>query len=283
MPMLGASDSSTAIQDAMAKLREASAGGGGAAQAAAVSPYRIPVKTGASYNLPSNRGKFDDDIHTVGKTVKEKHDVTEYFTLSDEGVSAAIGAWYTFDDDERSALMKRMWYLGLIKDPSDFDAAYKTWQAAVGHAARFAQTGKEIDPRDVLDILGDAKSGAATKQKAGPVTRRQIDLTNPETARAWITQAFAQSMGRAPEEAEIRAMVDALNERERANPTVQTTTPTKWDDQGNAIDSVTSTSGGVDPQAYLQNQISNDPEATAHQAAGELYPALLAALGGGLS
>ena len=282
MAMLGASDSSTAIQDAMNKLRAASTGGGGAAQAA-VSPYRIPVKTGAQYNHPSNRGQFDDDIHTVGKTVNEKRDVTDYFDLTDEGVNAAIGSWYTFDDDERSALMKKMWFLGLIKDPSDFDGAYRAWQVAVGHAARFADTGKEIDPRDVLDMLGDSKAGAGTKQKAGPITRRQIDLTNPETAKAWITQAFAQSMGRAPEDAEVRALADALNERERANPTVQTTTPTKWDDQGNAIDSTTSTTGGFDSSAYLQNQISSDPEATAHQAAGELYPALLAALGGGLS
>jgi hypothetical protein len=90
-------------------------------------------------------------------------------------------------------------------------------------------------------------------------------------------------MGRAPEDAEVRALVDALGQRERANPTIQTTTPTKFDDQGNPIDSTTTTTGGFDSSAYIQNQISADPEATAHQAAGDLYPALLAALGGGLS
>lgn len=282
MAAIGATDSGSSVESALAALR-ALQGGGTAPGMKPVSPYRIPVRTGRSYSTPSNRGQFDGDIRTSGKTVREEQDIVDRFDLSDEGVDAAIGAWYGFEDEERQSLMKRMWYLGIIKDPHDFDGAYKAWQVAVGHAARFAQTGKEIDPRDVIEMLADGEGGAGKSRKAGPTTRRQIDLTDPETAKAWVSQAFQQSMGRAPEAAEIRAMVDALNERERANPTIQTNTPTRWDDQGNPIDSTTTTSGGFDSAAFIQNQVDADPEATAHQAAGELYPALLAALGGGLS
>lgn len=282
MAAVGATDpGSTAADQARAKL---AAGGGGQAKVT-VSPFQIPIRVGGySYSRPINQGQFDGDIHTHSKVKEEAYrDKTERFDLTDDGVNAAMGTWYSFSDQDRADLSKRMWYLGLIKDPNDFDAAYNTWKTAVEHAGRFAMAGREIDPRDVLDMMGDAANGPGAKQQAGPVTRRQIDLTDPETAKAWIQQAFAQSMGRAPEDAEVRALADALNQRERAHPTIQTTTPTKFDDQGNPIDTTVTTTGGVDSQAFLQNQIAADPEATAHQAAGELYPALLQALGAGLS
>lgn len=270
-----------AAERAHAKLR-----GGAGATAPQVSPYRIPIRTGRyTYYRPVNRGQFDGDTRTSGPDLRQKDDVdvTERFELTDEGVNSAFGTWYSFDDSQRAELAKKMWYLGLIKDPNDFDGAYSTWKKAVEHAARFALTGREIDPRDVLDMMGDAESGpGAPKQKQGPVTSRSIDLTDPTTARAWIQQAFKQSMGRNAEDAEIRAMADALADAERAHPKVTTSTPTKWDDNGNPIDSITTTTGGMSSEAFIQNQVDADPEATAHQAAGELYPALISMLGADL-
>ena len=283
MVAMGAATGGTAADKAKAAL----ANGGGGTATPTASPYQIPIKTGSfGYQRDVNRGQFDDNIHTAGPNTKQhvSKDLVSRYDLTDEGVNAAFGTWYSFDDKHRAALSAKMWYLGLIKDPHDFDGAYNVWKTAVTHAGRFAMTGKEIDPRDVLDMMGDAANGPGgqAKQKQGPVTRRQIDLTNPETAKAWVQQAFQQSMGRAPEDAEIRAMISALGQKERAHPTIQTTTPTAWDDQGNPIDSTTTTQAGFDSQAYLQNRISADPEANAHQAAGELYPALMQALGAGL-
>lgn len=284
MAAIGAADpsGSTAADRARAQL----ASGGGGSTKVTVSPFQIPIKFGGySYSRPINQGQFDGDLSTHSRAKEEVYrDEVERFDLTDDGVNGAMGAWYSFSDEARAALSKKMWYLGLIKDPNDFDAAYNQWKTAVEHAGRFAMTGREIDPQDVLEMMGDAASGpGGTRQQAGPVTRRQIDLTDPETAKAWIQQAFSQSMGRAPEDAEVRALADALNQRERANPTIQTSTPTKFDDEGNPVDTSVVTTGGVNSQAFLQNQIAADPEATAHQAAGELYPALLQALGAGLS
>ena len=286
MAALGSADTGgTAADRAKAALAN---GGGGATMKSPATAYQIPIRTGSfGYDRQYNRGQFDDNIHTAGPGTQQhvSKDLTSRFDLTDEGVNAAFGTWYSFDDQKRGDLTKKMWYLGLIKDPHDFDSAYNVWKTAVTHAGRFAMTGKEIDPQDVLDMMGDAANGpggSGGTRIQGPVTRRQIDLTDPETAKAWVQQAFQQSMGRAPEDAEIRAMVDALGRKEKASPQIQTTTPTKWDDQGNPIDSTTTTTGGVNAQAYLQNQISADPEATAHQAAGELYPALMQALGASL-
>lgn len=276
----------TAGGTAADRAKAALAGGGAAAMKPTATAYQIPIKSGSfGYDRQYNRGQFDGDIHTAGPGTKQhvSKDLVDRFDLTDEGVNAAFGTWYTFDDQKRADLSKKMWFLGLIKDPHDFDAAYNVWKTAVTHAGRFAMTGKEIDPQDVLDMMGDAANGPGAGTKVqGPVTRRQIDLTDPETAKAWISQAFQQSMGRAPESAEIRALMDTLGRNEKAHPQVQTTTPTAWDDQGNPVDSTTTTSGGFNSQAFLQNRVSADPEATAHQAAGELYPALMQALGASL-
>lgn len=282
MPMLGAGGGSAAMDNVLSQL-DAAAAGGGAAQTA-VSPYRIPVRTGRQYSIPSNRGQFDGDINTVGKTVRQPRDQSERFDLTDTGVQAAIGMWYGFDDDYRSSMMKRMWFLGLIKTPTDFDAATKVWQQAVGHAANFANQGREIDPQDVLEMMADGSQGAnggpgSSGYRQQATTHRSIDLTDPATAREWVQQAFKQSMGRKAEDAEVRAMVDALHKQQQSNPQVTTMTPTKWDANGNAIESTTTTTGGVDPNSFFAQQMAADPEAGAHQAAAELFPALMQAIG----
>lgn len=281
MPMLGAGNTSAnAKQSALDALTAAAAGGG----TTAVSPYHIPitVPTG-SYMKPVNQGEFDGDRRTLEPGgVKQKEDLShsDYFDLSDNGVKGAIGAWYSFSDDHRSELMKKMWYLGLTKSPSDFDGAFAIWQKAVTHAANFAVQGREIDPQHVIDMMADAASEPG-KNRQQKTTATSIDLTNPEQAAEWVQQAFQQSMGRKADDSEVRALVDALHQSQQAHPTITTNTPTKWDAQGNAIESSTTKTGGVDPNSFFAARMAADPEASAHQAASTLYPALMQALGAG--
>jgi hypothetical protein len=69
--------------------------------------------------------------------------------------------------------------------------------------------------------------------------------------------------------------------KQRANPQITTSPPTKWDENGNAIDSTTTQTGGVDPDAFFAARMAADPEAGAHQAAAEYWPALQQLLGAG--
>lgn len=281
MALIAGDSSGTAAERAMQKLK---GGAGPAPTGASASAFQIPVKVGSySYGRDTNRGQFDGDIHTTGPKVRQNvtNDQTSRFSLTDEGVNAAMGTWYSFDDKDRAALAKKMWFLGLVKDPNDFDGAYTVWKSAVEHAARFALTGREIDPRDVLNMMGDASGGVGSGSHEGATTRRAIDLTDPVTAEAWVQQAFHQSMGRKAEDAEVRALVEALHQKQQSSPSVTTNTPTKWDDKGQAIDSTTTTTGGVDPNAFFAHQVANDPEAGAHQAAAQLFPALMQAITGG--
>lgn len=279
MPMLGAGGGGSAVDQAKAALAAAAAGGGGLS-AVSQGPL-IPVRGNlGSYLKPVNRGQFDGDIHTTGPTVKERTPLTSHNDLNPD---AAIGAWYSFTDEDRSSLMKRMWFLGLTKSPTDFDSAFAVWKAAVAHAAGFAAAGKKVDPRDVIEMLADGKDGANGPNGNGyrqqQTVHRSIDLTDPATAQEWVQQAFHQSMGRKAEPAEVRALVDALHEKQRANPQVTTSTPTKWDANGNAIESTTTQTGGVDPDAFFAARMAADPEAGAHQAAADLFPALMQAIG----
>ena len=277
MAYLGATDGGSAADKAKAALAAAKSGGGQPSSTDPRDTVTIPITWGTgSHTRPLNEGRFDDDIHTQAPgNLREKVNTHQTDYLTPE---AAMGAWYSFTDDQRSGLMKRMWFLGLTKSATDFDGAFSVWKNAVGHAANFALSGRQIDPKDVLEMMADGEQGAG-KYKQQESTHRSIDLTDPATAREWVQQAFHQSMGRKAEDAEVRALVDALHERQKSNPQVTTTTPTKWDANGNALDSTTTQTGGVDPDAFFAQQMAADPEAGAHQAASTLFPALMQALG----
>jgi hypothetical protein len=233
---------------------------------------------------PGHTNSFNHDENPDGPhgATSHQYKTVDHFDLTDDGVQRVIGAWYSMDDAHRQSLMKKMWYLGLTKSADDFDGAFSVWKQAVSHAANFTQAGRPMDPQDVLGMMADGSQGPGAKAKGGPRSSRQIDFTDPATAKAWVTTAFQQSMGRDPNDAEIRAMTDSLHKAQQMTPQVTTTTPTKFDAEGNVIDSTTTTTGGVDPQAFFQNQMNADPEAGAHQAAAQLLPALMQALGSGV-
>lgn len=275
-----------AKSNALSQLDAAASGGGAAALT--TSPYRIPVRTGGVSQTEGRRTVGGRGKDTGGANAGLYGDSGEtpevmHLPLNNQGVQAAIGAWYGFSDEHRSDLMKKMWFLGLTKSPTDFDGAVSVWQKAVGHAASFAEQGREIDPQDVLGMMADGSAAANGKggYRQQQTTSRSIDLTDPATAREWVQQAFHQSMGRKAEDAEVRALVDALHQRQQADPKVTTDTPTKWDQNGNAIESTRTVTGGVDPNAFFANQMASDPEANAHQAAADLFPALIHALSAG--
>lgn len=280
MAMLGSSD--TAKQSALDQLNSAAAGGG-----LSVSPYHIPIRTGGASETQGHRmvgggGNPDLGGANSGQYSGDTNQTPEvnHYDLSDNGVKAAIGAWYSFSDDYRSSIMKKMWYLGLTKSPSDFDGAFAIWNKAVTHAANFAVQGREIDPQNVIDMMADAASEPG-KGRQQQTTQKSIDLTDPQQAQEWVQQAFQQSMGRKADDAEVRALVDALHQAQQSHPTITTNTPTKWDAAGNAIESSSTKTGGVDPNSFFAARMASDPEANAHQAASTLYPALLQALQAG--
>ena len=201
-------------------------------------------------------------------------------------VDAATQAFWGWTDAQQKALAKKAWYLGLVASPDDIEGAFQAWQWAVSRSGDYAAAGRPMDPSDVMDLLAagspDAQKQAAQNRLAGQTVtqkQRQINLTDPVQARALITQAFQQSMGRDPTDAEYNTLLASLHAQQQANPTVTETT-TKYDNKGNPLpESTSTTSGGIDPSAFVQQAAQADPEAAQYQAGTFYFNTLMKALG----
>lgn len=237
----------------------------------------IPVKMpGTPYN-PSGAGSvnaFEYGQKTVaGKSVDLPPD-------------QAANAIYGWSNEDIKAFAKKVWYLGGISTPQDIQGALQVWDAAVQQAARFAAAGRPMDPQDVMQMMlaGDpgAQKNLTQRKNGGVVTQkaRSINLSNPTEAKALITQAFQQSMGRDPTDAEVRTLTESLNAEQRKNPTV-TTQRSTYSDTGQLTGQQSTSSGGMDAGQYVLDSAQADPEAASYQAGTTYFNALMGALGPG--
>lgn len=203
--------------------------------------------------------------------IKTIHGVAK--TQSVSSIEEAVQAFYLMDDAYRDDLQKQMWFLGLIDGPNNMDQAIKVWSQAVEHSFNFKAAGRDVSPLEAMRRMTNLKAGQIGQGGSRTTTSRRIDFTDPAVARAWLREAFQNSMGRDPHDSEIRAMLSQIRSQEQAHPQVVQTTQ---DSNGNTT--TQTMDPGFDAQAFIANDIANDPEATAHQAAATLYPALMQAL-----
>jgi hypothetical protein len=184
----------------------------------------------------------------------------------------AIQSWYLMDDKRRSTLMEDMYAFGLIDGTNREDQAVGVWSDAVKQSWYYAQAGKDVPPEDMFKRFTNLKAGEQGPNGVRTQTNISYRYMDPAGANALVKSAFRQAVGRDATDAELRSMAGAIIDGYRTNPdkTVSTT-----DRSGNTT---SSTTPGFDAQAYLANQLDANPEAAAHQAASELYPALIQAL-----
>lgn len=197
-------------------------------------------------------------------------------------VDQATAAFWGWTDEQQSALAKKAWYLGLVASPNDIEGAFTAWQWAVGRAGDYAAAGRDLDPSYVMEVLAAGSPKAAKQREANArrgdtVTQksRSINLTDATQARSMIEQAFQQAVGRDPTDAEFRTLLNSLHAAQRENPTVTTQT-TRYDNP--LPDQTTTTQGGVEPGAFIEQAAQDNPEAAEFQAATGLFPSLLNAL-----
>lgn len=104
-------------------------------------------------------------------------------------------------------------------------------------------------------------------------TSKNIQLTDPDTARALVTGYLQQELGRKPSDSEIKDFTAALNKKERANPTVTKTVAEYGFDADTGsfrqMGSDTTTTGGPpSPGAFASNYVEDEhsSEEKAYQA-----------------
>jgi hypothetical protein len=194
--------------------------------------------------------------------------------------SEALAQFYQWSDEERQQWGKRLYSAGFTKNPDDWDAQLEGWKYAVNAASSYyTAAGKHITPWAFMDMRQD--SGAAAQPYKGPRTTTSYNLPSKSDAHAAITAMFKDQLGRAPEQGELDKYTSMMLAQYRKNPQTTTTTPTKFGANGEVIDSTSTTSGGFNPQGWLEDQAQGDPEWGAYQAATTYFNALQGAIGAG--
>lgn len=256
-------------------LAEAAQGGGPAvAQQGPLIPVRNPsVKS----PYTSSGGSANAAERSIGGPRPNAVDMMDPATASN-----AIFGW---SEADQRAFARRAWYLGGIKSPDDLQGAWDLWQQAVKIATGFSAAGNPMDPQDVLDLMltGDPGAQRARKLRAdgGIVTQksRSINVASAQEAKSLIVEAFKTAVGREPTDAELRTYTSSLQSAMKANPTV-TTSSQQYDSSGNAVGTATSTTtGGLDSNQFVKDQLAVDPQAAEYQAASSVFGAIMNALG----
>jgi hypothetical protein len=107
---------------------------------------------------------------------------------------------------------------------------------------------------------------------SGPSVRKEVRISDSTTAKALIDAIFQDTLGRKASSKEILKYTSSLQKAQKAAPTVTT-----YGTSG-GVTSATTT-GGINEQQYLVDQIAGTDEAKSNQVLG-YYKTFMDALGG---
>jgi hypothetical protein len=196
-----------------------------------------------------------------------------YYTRSDNVVTTteAAAQFYSWNDQQRTQWGQKLYKAGLISSPSDYSGMLSAWQSAVQEAGNFYSTAhRKITPFQVVDLMADP-TAAAKNGATGPktTTSSSAQILSKTDAEAAIRQIFQDKLGRDPSKAEVSKYTATLKASAKANPTTTTTQHT-YDSAGNETAQSSTQTGGYDPSTVIGDQVNNDPEYGAYQAAGQM-------------
>jgi len=208
----------------------------------------------------------------------------------------------------------KMVYGGLIQDNDGILEMETKWKKLVDASAGMTKAGQKYSPMDILDsYLGNGPLGGKgglgpnagsvwqVQYRAGrkflvntqtgqvkyegprfqTTYQKNIDLTDPTTAKAVATSVFQQLMHRDPGQGELSGYGDALRQAEQANPAVTQTTTEYDPNTGEPIGQTNKTTGGVTAEGrqYLAEQrVKGSKEYASVQAATTYMNALESAI-----
>lgn len=271
-------------------LRGAVSGGGNAKAAQAVVPLWKVKPRAPTVNQRGGRDTADwNAVQDLRKSSPGK------FTMdvsSQTGVTAAMAeaTWMDMEDKEKLEFLSMARAAGLVGDgkvsPASLASAWaKAVSSAEGYNLAQKGSGKWISPWDAVKRLGLknlAGAGGAfdgfAQSKAGVSRDRR---SNVRTYSAEDLKLAAQSIAReligkdaTPEQ--LAAATAAVNRASAANPEMTDVT-TVTDELGNTT-STQSSSGGIDANAVLTDQVKKNPEHARYQSATTYFAAAMNAL-----
>jgi hypothetical protein len=207
-------------------------------------------------------------------------------TVSNTAVSGATGyqgmtttanqdasILYNMPDADRKILAQRLKNAGYKvavtgKYSDKLLSAYST--ASMKAALQSQMVGQPFTVGQYLDQEAAAK--IAEGGTGGPKVRKETRISDQTTAKALIDAIFQDTLGRKASGKEILKYTSALQKAQKAAPTV-----TNYSTSGGVTTSTTT--GGINEQQYLIDQIAGTDEAKSNQVLG-YYKAFMDALGG---
>jgi hypothetical protein len=110
----------------------------------------------------------------------------------------------------------------------------------------------ESVPYDLTTYLKDRKTDISKIQDGGPTTSRSTNIFTDAEAIAEVQKLYRTLLNAEPTPAEQARLAKRLQNAQKKNPTV-----TKYRTIGGVQDAITT--GGLDPQEFLTNEIKKDP------------------------
>lgn len=231
--------------------------------------------------------------------------------MSEAGASRLVPDWMSADDatnqyfnwtqKQRDDFRAKGLLSGLLTQGAGDLEAFSLWQSLVKQASLYGAQDQQVGPLDILSgyVKGNTSGGwiksgnfetnplTGEKRYIGPQfttsTQRQVDLTDPATARAIATKVFQSLLGRDPNAGEISAYANALSQSEADNPSTAVVTSQHDMTTGDVTNTSTVTSGGLSADAQAQiaeDKIKAGKEYGVTQAATTYMNALQQAVGG---
>ena len=194
----------------------------------------------------------------------------------------ATNEYYRFSAKQKASFRAKLLAASMIKATDGPDAEAAVWAGLVTMSSKYTDARNQgVSPWDVLAMYAptNPKRGARV-DGSYTTTSSEVNLTDPETAKAIINRALTDTLGREATPSESKLFRTALAAKEKDNPNTRTTTQTI---KGGLVTGSTSTAGGgvsADAmQQMAQDQGKGSSEYGAHQAATTYYNAMVQALG----
>jgi hypothetical protein len=193
-----------------------------------------------------------------------------------EGITTSVNddarTLYELPEPDRKVLAQRLKNAGykVAVTGKYSDKLLAAYQSASMKAALQSQYIGQ--PFTVAQYLEQETAARIAEGSGGPSVRKETRISDQTTAKALIDAIFRDTLGRKASGKEILKYTKGLQAAQKASPTVTT--------YGTSGDTTSATTtGGINEQQYLIDQIAGTDEAKSNQVLG-YYKAFMDALGG---
>jgi hypothetical protein len=228
-------------------------------------PRFIAKEYGANYQSSTSGGVKDPMVYLGMLPHTEMPGSSSYYTAIAQGqydntmkLSEASQQYYNWDDKTKNKFLSQLNLAGYDTSKMLDSQAAQLWAGYAEQAGKYYASGSKMTPWDILAKDRMAREKYMNTPRTVNQTSTSYDMSTRGDAHAIFLQAAQSLLGRDPTKSEITSFQRALNDYEKAHPTVTTTTSNYLGDQ---LQSQTSTTKGGVKEGARQIMATEDVKA----------------------